>query len=83
MQQTQDLFRDHGGEVHDGRDFLSRRIKLVDVLHFHVDSTKDVVEMYAAPVLSIVAAHQNEDTTVAAEQLETDAVDWSLDSKEQ
>ena len=39
--------------------------------------------MYAAPLLVIVAARQNEDTTVTAEQLETDAVDWSLDRKEQ
>ena len=77
------LLTEHGADVHDGREFPSRGVKLVDDLHFHVDSTKDVVEMYAAPLLAIVASRQNEDTTVAAEQLDTDAVERSLDSKEQ
>ena len=69
--------------MHDGSEFLGRGIKLDDDLHFHVDSTQHVVEMYAAPLLAVVASRQNEDTTVVAEQLHTVALAITLDNKDQ
>ena len=39
--------------------------------------------MYAAPLIALVAAHQSEGPTVAAEQVNTDAVNWTSDSEEE
>ena len=42
--------QDAGAAVHDGTD-KERKIKLKDPMHFHADSTAEIVDMYIAAVL--------------------------------